>query len=220
MKTIFLTLSLLFVSAFTFGQLKEGKIDYSVTFSTSDPSVQAQLSMLSGSTMNLTFANEGSIFEMAFGMFSTTKTISNIKDKKTLILMGGMMGNKAILKDTEPLEADDAPMIEKTSETKTIAGYKCTKYIADLGPEVGIAVYWVTSEIEVTSMPENKFIVAGLGGTPLELEMETNGLTITIVAKAVAKSLKKENKATLFSTAIPEGYEVMTMDELEEMGGM
>lgn len=221
MKSILSLFAIAMVSLVTFGQVTEGKINYSMDFSSSQPEVQGQLSMLKGSTMELFFAPEGSSLSIAMGMFITTTTIYNVKERKTLTLMSGMIGKKAMIKESTGNETpEDMPEIVKSSETKTILGYKCSKYFIDLGPEAGIMTYWTTEDLVITHIPENKFILPGVKGMPLEFTIESPQINIDFKATEIVKHLKKENKKELFSTAIPEGYELATLEELESMGGM
>lgn len=218
MKTILTTLALIVATTLSFGQIKEGKVEYDLRFSSSQAEVAAQLAMMQGSKLVQTFAKEGSRVEMNMGMFQSTTTITNVKDKKTLTLMGGMMGYKATLKDYDEnavaQENPEAPKLEKTEETKTILGYKCKKYFVDMGPEEGMIEIWTTEEIAPETKLENQFTPDGLVGFPIEITVINPQITINIVATKVTTDLKKENKKDLFSTKVPEGYELVKEEDL------
>ncbi len=84
-------------------------------------------------------------------------SMSTVVDNETeeiLILMGGMIGEKAVLTNSEEMEADqeevEEPTVTLTKEKKEIAGYKCKKAIitdAD-GNEME---YWYTEDIKTVT---------------------------------------------------------------------
>jgi hypothetical protein len=207
----------------TFAQISEGKVKYSIEFSSSDPAVQAQLSMLKGSTLTMIFSPEFNRTEGNMGMFMQSTSIVDLKSKETLMLMSGMMGKKAIKVTPEDLAAvkeddseEDNTEIEKTNDTKKIAGFKCTKYI--LTTEEGdVMNYWVTDELK-GSKAGVQYLNDKIEGFPLEFEFSTNGMVMTFSATEVVKNLKGENKKTLFSMEIPEGFEIASPEDLRNMG--
>ena len=221
MKTILSTLAIVALACTSFGQIKEGKISFDMKFSSADPMIQQQAAMMQGSKMVQYFAAEGTRTEMNMGMFVNTTVIKNIKDKKTLQLNGGMMGNKAILTDdlVKAQDSQNENVAEKTTETKKILGLLCTKYIIDLGPESGMVMIWTTEEIKPEVKLENQFSGGNVQGVPMLIEVENPQMSITITATDIVKDLKKENKKKLFSTEIPEGYEVTTMEQMMQEFG-
>ncbi|HLU86657.1 MAG TPA: DUF4412 domain-containing protein [Taishania sp.] len=220
-KLLSVIAGILFI-ANSFAQINEGKIKYNVSFSSSDPAMQAQLSMLNGTSMTMHFSADFNRVEMNMGMFMTTKTIIDNKTKAGITLMDGMMGKKAMKIDNVTVPDEDGEeeadiQIEKTNDTKKIAGYKCTKYI--LTSEDGTANYWVTTELDINKEGV-KYMNSKVEGFPLEFEMSQQGMVMTFTATEVLKSLKGINKKEIFSMEIPEGYELMSEDDLKKMGGM
>src|SRR5690606_30116236 len=131
-------------------------------------------------------------------------------------------GKKAMKIDNVTVPDEDGEeeadiQIEKTNDTKKIAGYKCTKYI--LTSEDGTANYWVTTELDINKEGV-KYMNSKVEGFPLEFEMSQQGMVMTFTATEVLKSLKGINKKEIFSMEIPEGYELMSEDDLKKMGGM
>lgn len=219
MKKIFSLTTGLLIAISSFSQLNEGKIKYNLAFSSSDPQMQAQFAMLQGSTMTMYFSPEFNRTELNMGMFMKNTTVVDIKAKETLTLMSGMVGNKAVKISEADIKSEEADVeFEKTNDTKKIAGYKCTKYI--LTTEDGSVVnYWVTDEL-TASKEGVKYMNDKIQGFPLEFEMSAQGMIMSFSATEVEKGLKKHNKKELFDLKIPEGYEVITPDDLNNMGGM
>lgn len=218
MKSILTTLAIIMATTLSFGQITEGKVEYDLKFSSSNAEVAAQLSMVQGSKLVQAFSAEGTRTEMNMGMIQSTTTIKNNKEKKSISLLGGMMGYKAMINDFESTaEAKENDLIvEKTNETKTILGIVCTKHVIDLGPETGMLELYLTEEIIPATKVDNQFIPTDVTGFPLEFSLTTSDLTITSTAVKIAKVLKKDEKKELFSTKIPSGYELMKKEELLE----
>lgn len=217
----FLVVALVF-TANGFTQISEGKVKYNIEFSSSDPAMQAQFAMLKGSTLTMIFSPEFNRTEGNMGMFMQSTSIVDIKTKESLMLLSGMIGKKAVKLTAEDVAAaegekeDDNVEIEKTNDTKKIAGYKCIKYI--LTTEDGAVMnYWVTDELK-GSKAGVQYLNEKVDGFPLEFEFSTQGMVMTFTATEVVKSLKGENKKTLFSMDIPEGFEIISPDDLKNMG--
>lgn len=219
MKKLLAILAIILLTNATFAQVTEGKIKYKLDFTSSDPSMQAQLAMFSGSTMTIYFSPEFSRTEMNMGMFINTTMIFDLSKKKGVTLVDGMMGKKGIKMDNIDNLSDnpDAAEVEfeTTNEKKKIAGYNCTKLI--MTTEDGVINYWVTEDI-AASTKGIKYINSKVTGVPLEFELNTNGFTMKFIAVEVTEKLKGENKKTLFSTDIPEGYEIVTEEDLKKLG--
>ena len=220
MKSIFIALVAITLSLTSFGQVNEGKVSYTIDMSSDDPNMQAQFAMLQGSKMDMIFNKEFSRVEFNLGMIIKMITVTN-NDKNTgLMLMSGMVGNKAVKMTPDDIDksADEVPeyQVENTSETKEILGYNCTKYI--LTTEDGLDVsYWTTKDI-VASKTNNRYMNESVEGFPLEFETETNGMKMTFKATEFKDSLKGMKTKELFEMKVPEGYEEMTMEDLKGMG--
>lgn len=219
-KTLVLALTIPVSSLFA--QMNEGHIKYDLTMESSDPEVEAQLAMVSGSTMEIYFKDENVRQEMSIGTFQKTTTITNSEEGKTVSLMDGMMGKFAtVIEMTEEdaeedtTEESDVEVELVDGETKEVAGYTCKKAII-IDEEGNESVFWYTEEIATlkkgSSMINNK-----IPGMPLEFSVVNPQVTMVMTATEVNDKVKKAKK--LFSTDIPEGYEVKDMEQLkEEMG--
>lgn len=222
MKSIFLTLIAVAFSALSFGQVTEGNVNYAIEMKSDDPQMQAQFAMLAGSKMNMYFSPEFSRVEFNMGMLMNMITITNNKANNAIMLMSGMVGNKAITMTNEDIEKasnpEEMPKVEitQTGEKKDILGYTCEKYI--LTTEDGVEVaYWTTNEI-VASKNNNRYMNEQVQGFPLEFEANTSGIIMLFTATEFNDTLKGKKTKELFDMSIPEGYEEMTMEELEKMG--
>lgn len=218
MKKIFSLLTVLLITACSFAQINEGKVKYNLEFNSPDPAMQAQFAMLKGSTMQMYFSPEFNRVEMNMGMFVQSATIVDIKGKQSVMTMDGMMGKKATKMSTENTETEETPdvEVEKTTESKKVAGYKCTKYI--ITTEDGSVVnMWVTNEL-VSSKEGMQFVDDKIQGFPLEFEVAAEGMTMVFSAIEVEKGLKKYNKKDIFNMSIPEGYEVINAEDWKGMG--
>lgn len=208
-------------------KITKASVTYDLEFSSDDPNVQAQLGMMQGSEFTMTFAGDNSKTEMKMGSVMTNTTIINGEEKKGLMLMSGMVGNKAVPMSEEEInenkqdqseESDSEESdveVEKTGDTKEIAGYNCEKVI--ITTEKGDAmIMWVTDEIK-PSRTDGRFIRNGIGGFPLAMDFAQNGVELKFQAKEVKTKFEKKEK-DIFSIEVPEGYEVTTMDAIQGMG--
>jgi len=131
MRKLLLVITTVFLTGLSFGQSEAGKIVYSVEMSSDNPQMAVAASMMNGSTFELTFSKGATMAKMNMGAMMSMTTIVNHED--VLILMGGMMGNKAVkttkgeLIDSEGTNMDAT--VELVDETKKIAGYICKKAI-------------------------------------------------------------------------------------------
>lgn len=100
--------------------------------------------------------------------------------------------------------------IERTGETKKIAGYNCKKAIATIVDEEtkeSIKVeFWFTEEINAgtTNLP--------FKGTMMEYVMNIEGMSLQFTITAISKEAVS---ASVFN--IPEGYQIMTPEQMQGM---
>lgn len=220
MKSIFLALVAITLTTFSFGQVTEGNVKYAIEMSSDDPNVQAQLGMLQGSKMNMFFSKDFTRVEFSLGMMMNMITVTDNVENNAIMLMTGMLGNKAVKMSSEDIEnsGKEVPNVEitTTDETKKILGYNCKKSI--ITTEEGVEVsYWSTDEINA-SKTNNKYMNEKVSGFPLQFEAAQMGMKMTFTATEFVPNLKGQKTKELFNMAIPEGYEEMSMEELGGMG--
>ncbi len=223
MKKLTLVLASIILNiGMTFAQLEEGQITYEIEMSSDDPELSMAVMMFSGSKMNLYFADKKARTDLEMGSMMSMSTVIDSESGEILMLLGGMIGDKAVRTTTEEMtedsDADDAdePTITLTKEKKEIAGYKCKKAIitdAD-GNEME---YWYTEEIPTVSTEKNA-AAAKLPGLALEYSIDKDGMIMSFTATSVKTKLDKETIEEKLSLEIPEGYEEMTYEEFTSMG--
>lgn len=208
-------------SVMSFAQLAEGMISYDIEMSSDDPEAASMIAMFSGSNMNLYFANDVARTELNFGALMSMTTVVNNETEEVLILMGGMMGNKAVLTNSTEMEVDeeDAPetTVTLSKEKKEILGYKCKKAIIT-DQDGNEMEYWYTDKIATVSTDKNSAI-SKLPGMPLEYSVDRDGMIMTFTASAVKESLDAETIKEKLSLTIPDDYEEMTYEEFSDFGG-
>lgn len=222
MKKIVLLFAMTIVtSVMSFAQLAEGMISYSIEMSSDDPEAAGMIGMFSGSSMDLYFANDVARTDLSFGALMSMTTVVNNNTEEVLILMGGMIGNKAVLTNSTEMNVDEEATPESTvtlkKDKRKILGYKCKKAIVT-DKDGNEMEYWYTKSIPTISTEKNSDI-SKLPGLPLEYSLDRDGMTMVFTATEVRKSLDSETKSEKLSFAIPEGYEEMTYEEFSAFGG-
>ncbi len=199
-----------------------GSIKYSITYEDLDPQYKGQVP-----TEMITYVNkDGKVRADQISPMYTMSAIS-LTDGGAIILFD-VMGQKLAMQQTkEDIEKakseakesgdlkDSEPVVEKTDETKTIAGYKCTKYNVTTDGE--------TMEVFVTEdipMPDNYYEnsqVKGVKGVPMQYTMTSQGMNMTMTAKEVKKG---GVNSSMFM--ITDDYQKVSPEEFSKMlgGGM
>jgi GLPGLI family protein len=221
-KLVLLFAVTILTSVMSFAQMTEGHISYDIDVSSDEAGMEMAVMMFNGSTLDLYFGGDKARTDMDMGSMMSMTTIMDNNSGEILMLMGGMMGNKAVKTSSEELEADNEEEepeidIELTNEKKEIAGYKCKKAIikdAD-GNEME---YWYTEDIKTTTT-DAKSAAAKLPGQALEYSMNNQGLVMSFTATKVETSLSAADKKEKFNMEIPAGYDEMTFEEFTSMGG-
>jgi len=213
---------LLFVSS-SFAQKKSKKVSEGhITYKMMAEGQMA--SMINGSTMDLYFAKDHAkmLMDMASGMVMMDVVIDN-KKKKGLMLIDMMGQRKAAKMDEEDLKNQEEKQVnqkpqkvEYKKKFKKIAGYKCQEVHVTMEGFDEPAVVYVTEQLEPAHTEKLNFQFNQLKGFPLSWTIKKMGMTMTMEAAEV--SLKKVDKK-IFKMDIPDGYEEMTMDELQKLGG-
>jgi GLPGLI family protein len=133
-----------------------------------------------------------------------------------------MMGMKYAIKnkmeDSDPgaKKLMDDAKVTKTAESKTIAGYKCTKTIVEFKDKSG-----KISKIDIWSTKDLPFSAKGqdgplskVEGAALEFTLSQGPITMTLIAREVLQEKVSDDKFT-----VPSDYKEMSMDELKKMTG-
>jgi GLPGLI family protein len=169
-----------------------------------------------GASMTVYLKGNLSRSEMTSALFSS----ATIHDSKTgtAVVLREVSGQKLLIRMTaenwsEKNKRYEGMTFTNTSETKTIAGYKCTKAEARLSDGTTFTVYY-TDEI----IPENKeydYQFRNLNGLPLEYELVQGKLTIKYTVSKINMNPVPASKFDIPKT----GYREMTYDESKKTNG-
>jgi GLPGLI family protein len=181
--------------------------DASVSTGSNDPRIA---DAFDGATTTVYIKGNMSRSEMVSALFSST----TIHDSKTgtAVVLREVSGQKLLIRMTaqnwtEKNKRYDGITFTNTSETKTIAGYKCTKATATLTDGTVFTVYY-TSDI----IPENRdydYQFRNLNGLPLEYELVQGKLTIKYTVSSI-----NMNPVPVSRFDLPKsGYREMTYEE-------
>jgi GLPGLI family protein len=222
-KIIVLILAIVSVASSSLeAQITEGHISYKMDVASDDPDMAMAVSMMQGSKMEMYFKDKATRVEMSMGAMMNITSITDENSGNVLMLMGGMMGKNAVqttIAETEKSNTENMPKYDVTfsDETKVIEGYNCKKAI--LTDEEGNEnIFWYTEEIMMSKKGQN-YLNEEIPGMAMQYDMNNGGLKMTLTVTKVETTLDKKTSKTLFQTAIPDGYNVMTMDQLKMMGG-
>jgi len=181
-------------------------------------------SMMTGSTMELFFTPENAKMgmNMMSGMVKMDILVDN-KKKEGLMLMDMMGQRKAAKMNKEDLDAKEQERVnQKPSKAeykknyKDIAGYKCQEVHVTMDGLETPAIVYVTEKLKPANLDQVNMQFNNLKGFPLSWTIEQQGMKITMEASSV--SLDKVDKK-IFDMKIPEGYEEMSIEEMQQMGG-
>ncbi len=107
--------------------------------------------------------------------------------------------------------------VEVTGETKEIAGYECKKALVrskESGAEDMEMVVYFTDELGSGMLNYNNPMFKDVQGVMMEYSMKENNMNMTFTAISVTKEKIKDEEFV-----IPEGYNVMSMSDFENMFG-
>ena len=213
---LFLSASVIITASFTGSSDFEGKIVYSIDFTGAKMPPEAK-NMMAGSTATIYIKGDKTRTEMNMGM---QNTISLYDGKaNTSVTLMEVMGNKYKIKQDNSKKDEKKPdtKMNVTSETKTIAGYKCKKAEVTVTDSKGtshLANIWFTEEISnhMNTSNENGTQFKDIKGMPLEYEMQAqNGMSMKLTATSVNKETVADSKFT-----VPDGYKETTIEEMQK----
>jgi GLPGLI family protein len=104
--------------------------------------------------------------------------------------------------------------VEVTSETKEIAGYTCKKAIITIPEEDQELIVYFTEELGSGAINFDNPQFKDINGVMLEFEIPNQNFTMKLEAVSVEKKNVPESDFT-----IPDGYQIKTKEELQQMFG-
>mgnify|MGYP006278507273 CR=1 FL=1 len=223
-KNLLLLVSLVFVlsscSIFQGGGSKEfqGEITYKITYPEADlePAQKAQLPKQAKVYVKDNYMK----MVMNQGMAEIVQLVDGTAKTKTVMVAGGGM-KKYFTQSEEKIKAQNAKTeivgIEKTEETKEIAGYSTKKVVAkyknDYGETEELTMYY-TPKIGNKAINFDNPYMKEIDGMVLQYEIKQGGMTMQFTADNIEQTKLKET-----DFLIPEDYEKLTEEELKQMGG-
>ncbi|MBI2730075.1 MAG: hypothetical protein HYX40_04880 [Sphingobacteriales bacterium] len=212
MKTrlgIALALMLLTVSGIAQKQFTEGTILYDVTVKTGTNEPQSA-DLLDGATQKVYLKGNLSRTEMS-SLLGTSTTIHDSKTG-TATRLNEYGDQKIMTRLTKEnfIEANKkyaGVTFEKSTESKTIAGYRCTKATGKLKDGTTFTVYYTTELVPMNKEYDLQF--KGLAGLVLEYEATLGGLQVTFTASKINFDAVPSSKFEVPKS----GYREMTYEE-------
>ncbi len=127
-------------------------------------------------------------------------------------MMGQKFGIRTSTEDFKKIYDTLKVEFEYLKEYKDIIGYKSQKVMMNNKSTNERSEMWVTEEL---ALPANQYTMyfKGLKGVPLEFNQTQNGMKIKLIAK---KLIEKTLPDDLF--AVPDGYQVISLEEALKMG--
>lgn len=216
MKTICSVLFAALLSSAVFGQTKH--FSYTIEFIGDGPQVEMIKSMVKDAKMDMYLGEKFTRIDVNMGTLATNKTIVDVEKKKSLVLSTSMMGKTATeisFADKDNDKEEHKPEVKLVDETKKIAGYNCKKaiIIAEDGAEMEI---WYTEEIDNDKLKGTNLDKLNVPGFPMEYSLNKGPMAMKFTVITVDLKFKPGKK--FFDMTIPEGYKVVTMEDLKAMG--
>lgn len=213
MKNLFLFI-IFTSSSHAFSQVKEGYFQYSIEVQTTDTSLaqRQEADMLVGAKMELYFANNlsridyqmGSMYNMSVRVDRNLQRVISLSTSNAG-KFGAVLPMYAFNANTPKF--DSSAILEQFNEEKIILGFNCKKYVLTLSGEV--TTYWCTDEIDIAAQ-DFPILSPNVPGFPLEFSSKQDGMLRSFKASNYKFSL--EDKKAIFSTVIPEEYELTPMN--------
>ncbi len=211
-KHISLLILLTFIGFNSFAQQKEGLLEFVIDVNAMDTSLQVrqQVGMLRNSSMKVYFMRDKSRIDFKMGEMYAITSIVDWKINRSLSLFSTPKGKFATKmeasKFNESLPKPDTTLtVELIDEHKTILGYKCKKAI--MRSDSIEYIYWYTNDIKI-DLNGQSIINSNIPGLPMEFQTVKDGVMMNFKASNLTFSVP--DKKTIFSTAIPAGYIVVT----------
>lgn len=206
MKSKFFLFSIIMVmfSSIIFAQIKEGKIQYRISYPSLDLPA-AQKAMLPSESVCY-FSNNNCRSE-SDGIMGMKMVTICAKGETTMLI--DVMGKKIAM---NPLDNQSVktktPTITYSDETKNIAGFVCKKATM-VFDETKKMIVWCAEGITGGGSWGGNF--DNLKGAPLEYTADLNGMSMTMIASKVS-----DEKVGKKMFEIPSDYKSMTMEELQK----
>jgi hypothetical protein len=201
-------------------KLKEGKATFEISYPDAEEMNDQMLAMMPKESVNY-FKDGKTRSEVTMG-YGTMITIYD-PDKKESYLCMDMMGKKTAIKSTdEELEKQRSEMgdydVKLSDDTKKIAGYVCKKATVTMKKEGDSNSFEVWYTTDLPHNPNSKYAWKGIDGYSMEFTLEQKSMNGNIKMKLVCTKVEKAT-VTDDMLKVPDGYTVMTADEMKKQWG-
>jgi GLPGLI family protein len=210
--------SLVAVLAITFSGLSQKGVyvKYETQIDASGEEGEMMAMMMNGSTMEVASSVEKTYVKSNMGTMMTMEMEMNLVDSVMTMFMSGMMGNMAFQGKPDDLGEDETeeetPEVKLLDETKEILGVTCKKAVIS-DDQGNTATYWYTQDFKrpegMDQMPNN------IPGLCLEFEVGSE----EVIMKYTAIEFNDKADMSNFAVVIPEGVEVGSLQDMQNMGG-
>jgi GLPGLI family protein len=196
-------------------KIKEGKAVFEISYPDAENMNDQQLAMMPKDvTIYFKDGKSRSEMSMSYGSFVT---ITDDAKKESIMCMD-MMGKKNAIKTSyDEAEKEKAKLgeydVKITDETKEIAGYKCKKAMITYKKEEKPMEVWFTNDVAGTQ--SGRYSYKGIDGFMMEFSMVQQGMTM----KMTCTSLDKKALVSDDKFKIPDGFTVMTQEEMQKQWG-
>jgi hypothetical protein len=125
-------------------------------------------------------------------------------------------------------EESQKPKVTKTSETATIAGHKCTKYIVEYADQSIKQQIWAANDMKIQASAfknslgggkAGSLFMEGVDGVPLRMTVSDKGTTSEMTATEVVKAKLNTADLQIPSSYAIEPFSAAAMSRMM-MGGM
>lgn len=212
---VLLFLSVGSYSTYAQKMVSEGKIIYEISYP--DMMLDAEMLAMMPKESVVFFKGDFSRTDLNMGMGITSSSIFNSKTGEVIALTD-LMGTKTAMKisagDQKKSKEQNKRSQMKvilTGQTKEIAGYPCKRAVVKNDDDTALDIYFTENiKARTTATIDWKEI----NGFPMEYYLDQNGLKMKFTA---TKVLLENVEDSLFQ--IPEGYKMITQEEMMKMMG-
>ncbi len=219
---------LLCTSNFSFSQISEGHISYSITVDvfinevngcwncnvTPYDTERREESLYKDSKMDVYFSKNKTRSELTLGCLGDITTISDAEIDSLVKINSGLIGPNAVktsITEMSKIIGDDTTSIlQLESETKTILNYNCKKAVL-IDKKGTRSIFWYTTEL-IVAKSGHSCLNFGLPGFPLEFELNGEDISYKYTAIAFDNKVKKR----YFDLKIPKGYYINSIESLRK----
>jgi hypothetical protein len=213
-----ITLLSVLLSFSAFLSAQTGSLRYAISVETSDPEFQMVKAMLMNSQMEIYYSPTHTAVIMRLGTMSMTKTISDLKSKKSITIVESPMGNffaKSTVDDNVEIDPATDIHVNLIDETKVIAGLECKKALIT-DSEGNQYTIWYAPSLNHPIL--NRFDVgknAKIPGAMVEFEMAQEGFVMRFTLMSYSE---KVDNPDAFNMNVPKDYTEISPELLQSFG--